>query len=129
LLSTIVANNNNRLTIGLFGLIGAFGVLTAPFVGRFVDRLVPWYATLVGILGYAASQAVQTGAGGIHVAAVVISCLGLDLFSQLTQVSSTSAVYALDASARARLNAVVIISIFAGQVMGTFGATSYPSEE
>lgn len=66
-----------------------------------------------------ASQAVQIGAGGINIAAVIIACIGLDLFRQMAQISLTSAVYAIDEKARARLNAVLIISIFIGQVMGT----------
>jgi hypothetical protein len=108
----------NRLAIGLFGLIGASGVFTSPLAGRFVDRLVPWHATLVGILGYMVFQAIHVGAGGIHVAAIVVACIGLDLFEQLQQVSLTTAVFALDEAARARLNAVLILSIFIGQVMG-----------
>jgi hypothetical protein len=95
------------------------GVAMSPFVGRLIDRLVPWYAALVGILGSIIFQAVQTGAGGLNIAAVVISCVGLDVFRQTTQVALTTSVYGIDASARARLNAVVIISIFIGQVMGT----------
>ena len=96
------------------------GVAMSPVVGHFVDRLVPWYATLIAILANTVFQAVQTGAGGIHIAAVVIACLGLDVFRQMQQVSLTTAVYGIDPAARARLNAVVIISIFLGQVMGSF---------
>jgi predicted MFS family arabinose efflux permease len=108
-----------RLTIGLFGLVGAVGVALAPVTGKFVDKLVPWWATLVGIFGYMAFQAIQVAAGGIHIAAVVLACIGLDLFRQMAQISLTSAVYAISQEARARLNAVLIISIFIGQVMGT----------
>src|ERR1700691_2438874 len=35
-----------RLVIGLFGLVGMLGVAVGPFIGRLVDRLVPWYAAL-----------------------------------------------------------------------------------
>lgn len=96
------------------------GVGMSPVVGHFVDRLVPWYATLIALLATTVFQAVQTGAGGIHIAAVVIACLGLDVFRQMQQVSLTTAVYGIDPAAGARLNAVVIISIFLGQVMGSF---------
>lgn len=98
--------------------MGFAGVALSPFTGRFVDKLVPWYATLVGLFGYMAFQAIQVGAGGINIAAVVLACVGLDLFRQMAQISLTSAVYAIDAKARARLNAVLIIAIFIGQVMG-----------
>jgi hypothetical protein len=36
-----------RLVIGLFGLIGMFGITVGPFVGRIVSHLVSWYATLL----------------------------------------------------------------------------------
>lgn len=39
----------NTSVIGLFGLVGAVGVCTAPFVGRLVDGLVPWVGVLFGI--------------------------------------------------------------------------------
>jgi predicted MFS family arabinose efflux permease len=108
------------LGIGLFGLIGLFGVSVAPFTGRLVDKLVPWHATLFGIMGYMVCQAIQVGAGGVHLAAVVISCIGLDLFFTITHISLTTAVFSIEPSARARFNAVLIISIFVGQAIGDF---------
>ncbi len=30
------------LAIGSYGLIGILGVCTAPIVGSYVDRLIPW---------------------------------------------------------------------------------------
>ncbi|KZT22826.1 MFS general substrate transporter [Neolentinus lepideus HHB14362 ss-1] len=107
------------LAIGLFGLIGMFGVCMGPLVGRLIDRLVPWYATLVATLALIVFQAIETGAGGINIAAVIIMCLGLDVFRQMQQLSLTTVVFTIDEKARGRLNAVVILSLFIGQVMGT----------
>lgn len=84
---------------------------TAPFVGKLVDGLVPWYATLVATVALIVFQAIQTGAGGVHIAAVVIVACGLDVFRQMQQVSLTTAVFGIDAAARSRLNAVVLISV------------------
>ena len=83
-----------RLVIGLFGLVGMAGVAASPFVGRAVDKLIPWYATLFAIVMATLFQAIQTGAGGINIAAVVISTIGFDIFRQMTQVSTTTAVFA-----------------------------------
>ncbi|THH04665.1 hypothetical protein EW145_g5358 [Phellinidium pouzarii] len=92
-------------------------------IGRMIDRLVPWYATLVGTIIQIVFQAVQTGAGGINIAAVVISCFGIDVGRQMQQVSLTTAVYGISESSRARMNAVLIIWIFLGQVTGTAAGT------
>jgi hypothetical protein len=68
------------------------GVFLGPFAGRLIDKLVPWYATLVATSLLLVSQAVQTAAGGINVAAVVIACFGLDIARQAQQVSMTTRV-------------------------------------
>ena len=83
----------SRLVIGLFGLVGMVGVTLGPLVGRGVDNLVPWYASLFAILMITLFQSIQTGAGDINVAAVVIATIGLDVFSQMIQVSLTTAIF------------------------------------
>jgi hypothetical protein len=69
------------------------GVALGPFLGHGVDSLVPWYATLVSIVLIILFQAIQTGAGGVNVAAVVISTIGLDVCRQMIQVSLTTAIF------------------------------------
>ncbi|KAI0292663.1 major facilitator superfamily domain-containing protein [Multifurca ochricompacta] len=109
----------STLVIGLFGLVGMFGVSMTPLVGRLIDRFVPWYASLLSTLGLLAVQGIFLGAAGVTVAAVVIVTVGLDVSQQMQQVSLTTSVYGISESARARLNAVLILSIFIGQVIGT----------
>ncbi|RDX44131.1 MFS general substrate transporter [Lentinus brumalis] len=111
--------NYSTVVIGLFGLVGMVGVAMAPLIGRIIDGLVPWSATLVGVVMLLMTFAIQTAAVGLNVAVVVIVCIGLDIFRQTQQVSLTTAVLGLDANARSRLNAVLILSLFIGQVMGT----------
>lgn len=82
-----------RLVIGLFGLLGMFGVAMGPLVGRVIDTLIPWYASLFAALMLACFQCIQVGAGGINIAAVIITTVGLDLFRQTLQVSLTTAVF------------------------------------
>jgi len=64
------------MQIGLFGIIGIFGVLTAPFVGRLLDGLVLWVGTLISISILLVTQGILTGAAGIHIAALIIACFG-----------------------------------------------------
>ena len=99
------------MVIGLFGLVGMVGVAMAPLIGRTIDRLVPWSATLVAIIALLITFTIQTAAVGLHVIVVVFVCIGLDVFRQIQQVSLTTAVLGLDASARSRLNAVLILSV------------------
>lgn len=113
----------STLVIGLFGLVGMLGIAVAPIVGRTVDGLVPWYASLIANVALIIFQAVQVGANGIHIAAVIIGAFGLDVFRQMLQVSITTAVFKIDDSARSRLNAVLILSFFLGQVTGTAAGT------
>lgn len=100
-----------RLVIGLFGLVGMGGVAAAPVIGRIVDRLIPWVATLVATVASLIFYAIQLGAGGVNISAVIIVCFGIDVFRQTQQVSLTTAVFGLDASARSRMNAVLIIFV------------------
>ncbi|EGN97824.1 hypothetical protein SERLA73DRAFT_74085 [Serpula lacrymans var. lacrymans S7.3] len=109
----------STLVIGLFGLLGMLGIFTGPFVGRIIDRLVPWYATLIATLCLLVLQAIETAAGGTSIAAVVIFCFGLDAFRQAQTVSLSTAIFSISIAARSRLNAVLTLSLFVGQVMGT----------
>ncbi|KAK7692467.1 hypothetical protein QCA50_004092 [Cerrena zonata] len=109
----------STLGIGLFGLIGIGGVCCAPLTGRLVDRLHPFYSVLISTLLLIAVWVLETGAGGITVAVVIITCFGVDIFRQMQQVSLTNWVFGLEQDARARLNALLLLSLFIGQVMGT----------
>ncbi|KAK0503642.1 MFS superfamily [Armillaria luteobubalina] len=115
--------NYSTLVIGLFGLVGIFGVAMGPLVGRAVDKLIPWYATLLAILCLMCFLAIQVGAGGIHIAAVIFAAFGLDVFDNMIQISLSTAIFSIKPEARARLNAVFIFSLFLGQVMGTSAGT------
>ncbi|KAI9464374.1 hypothetical protein HD554DRAFT_2040765 [Boletus coccyginus] len=99
------------LNIGLFGLVGMCGVLIAPFTGRLIDNLVPCYATLVAPSILLVCQSVGAAAGGINLSAVIIA-------SSVVGCCSVQ-VYPVSDVARARLNAILILSFFTGQVMGT----------
>ena len=101
----------SSVVIGLFGLVGMFGVAMAPIIGRTIDRLVPWSATLVATCALLCTFALQTAAVGLNVAVVVIVTIGLDVFRQTQQVSLTTAVLGLDANARSRLNACLILAV------------------
>ena len=87
------------------------GVLVAPLVGRAVDHLLPWLAAVIATVGLLVFQAIQTGAGGVHIAAVVIVCFGIDVFRQFQQVSLNTIVFSIEPAARSRMNALLQISV------------------
>jgi hypothetical protein len=83
----------STLTIGLFGLVGIVGVACGPLVGRTIDKLISWYASLTAVLLLLCFQAIQVGAGDTSPAAVVIVIIGLDVFRQMLQMSLATSVF------------------------------------
>ncbi|KAF9259070.1 MFS general substrate transporter [Marasmius fiardii PR-910] len=111
--------NYSTLVIGLFGLVGMCGVAMGPVIGRAIDNLIPWYATLIGSIGVVVFASVQLIGGGIHVSAVIISIIGIDVFRQLVSTSLSVRIFSIAPEARSRLNAVNVVGLFSGQVLGS----------
>ncbi|KAF8878807.1 MFS DHA1 transporter [Gymnopilus junonius] len=109
----------STLVIGLFGLVGMAGVAAGPLSGRFVDRLLPWHANLIALIFLLAFSGVQVAAGGIHIAAVIISCFGLDAFQQMQNVAIPNQLFSISRTAISRLNALYMVSYYVGQMIGT----------
>ncbi|KAK0490417.1 major facilitator superfamily domain-containing protein [Armillaria novae-zelandiae] len=108
----------STLVIGLFGLIGIFGVCMTPLAGRLLDKLLPWYSSVLATIFTACFQGLLVGAAGINIAPIILAVLGIDIFRQILQVSLQVSIFSISREATARLNAVFVISLFLGQVMG-----------
>lgn len=106
----------------------AFG----PLAGKVVDRFAPWHGILFGTLLLLVFQGVQTAAGGINIAAVVIACVGLDAVRQVQNVSIVTCIFryvlislqgwhiflkfahihsSIDMEAISRLNALFVLAV------------------
>ncbi|KAJ3806569.1 MFS superfamily [Lentinula aff. lateritia] len=109
----------STLDIGLFALLGILGVTMAPFFGRMIDRIFPWYSILGSLCLLLLFQAVLVIGAGLNITTVIIAALGLDLFRTTVQVSLTASSFSLNTSARSRINAVMAVAMPLGQVMGT----------
>ncbi|PBL01863.1 MFS general substrate transporter [Armillaria gallica] len=108
----------STLVIGLFGLIGIFGVCMTPLAGRDLDKLLPWHSSVLATIFTACFQGLLVGAAGINIAPIILAVLGIDIFRQMLQVSLQISIFSISKEATARLNAVFVISVFLGQVMG-----------
>ncbi|TFK96574.1 major facilitator superfamily domain-containing protein [Pterulicium gracile] len=122
--STCVASLIFRLTIGLFGLVGLVGIALGPLLARLVKKLVPWYAGLFALFGMMITHGIYIGTATLSVAAVVAVCIALGAFIDLEQIALSGRVFDINAQARARLNAVFIVSISVGQAIGTAASSS-----
>jgi predicted MFS family arabinose efflux permease len=104
--------------IGLFGLVGAAGALTASVVGRFTDR--GWARPLTGIsallllLGF-----VLLWRGGVSLPALLAGIVVLDVGSNGVHLSNQSEIYRLRPEARSRVNAFYMTSCFVGAAAGS----------
>lgn len=70
-----------------------FGVALGPIVGRLIDHLVPWHASIISVVLLGAIQVIQVGAGGSNISAVIIVAFALDVFRPMLQVSLTTSVF------------------------------------
>lgn len=107
---------------GLFGVIGAVGILAAPIAGRIADRRGPHMAILGGTVLTVVSWAIFGLWGSI--AGLVIGCILLDFAVQSVLVSNQHIVYTLRPEARARLNTIFMGSMFLGGAVGAAAATA-----
>ena len=110
---------------GTFGLVGAAGALVAPVAGRMADkRGTRWVLTAgMTLLGFSyvllwAGESVGLSFA-LHIAALVVGVILLDVGAQLTQVGNQTRIFGLVPSARSRLNTVYMTVYFAGAAGGS----------
>jgi predicted MFS family arabinose efflux permease len=118
--------------IGLFGLLGAAGALAATFSGRLADLgYERWVSggSLVAILG----AMVLLGVGAHQLSALVIAIVVADLGIQAVHIQNQQLIFAIDPSARSRLNTGYMVTYFLGGAIGSattglaYGSGGWPA--
>jgi predicted MFS family arabinose efflux permease len=107
--------------IGLFGLVGAGGILAANLAGKLADADRSTSATLVaGVL--------LTGSFGLlwfghsALAALIVGIVVLDVGTQGMQITNQAIIYALRPDARSRINSAYMVCYFIGGAAGSLTA-------
>ena len=109
--------------IGLFGLVGAAGALSANRAGIFVDR--GWGHVTTGL--FAGGIAISYGfiyLGGTSAVALIVGILLVDIAISGLQVTNQSYIYQLAPDSRSRVTASYITAYFVGGAIGSAVASS-----
>ena len=104
--------------IGLFGLVGAAGALTATVAGRLADRGYVQIVTGAGTVLLVASW-MTIAAGARSLVWLLVGVIVLDLAHKAVLNSNQNVIYALRPEARNRINSAFMTSFFLGGAVGS----------
>ncbi|TVY26876.1 putative transporter [Lachnellula hyalina] len=108
------------VSIGLFALVGIGAMCFGPFHSKAViDRFVPLFSVILGLIYCLAGVIVGTFTGRITVAGPIIQAFAMDIGIQTSQIANRSAIYSIEPRARNRVNTAFMVSVFCGQLAGT----------
>lgn len=105
-------------TVGLLGLCGVAGALTATFSGGYIARVGIFRFNLLGALLQLAAWGLFL-AGADHYLPIIAGILLLDIGMQCIQLSNQATLFELCPSASNRINTIFMSCYFIGGALGT----------
>ena len=112
--------NYDPVTIGLFALVGIASMICGPFYARLViDRFVPLFSVLLGMLWCLIGVSLGTYTGTFTVAGPIIQAFLGDFGMQTAQIANRSAIFSVEPTGRNRVNTAFMVATFCGQLVGT----------
>lgn len=105
-------------TVGMLGLCGVAGALTATFAGRYISRVGIFRFNLLGAFLQLAAWGLFL-AGGNHYLPIIAGILLLDIGMQCIQLSNQATLFGLCPSASNRINTIFMSCYFIGGSLGT----------
>lgn len=108
-------------TVGLLGLCGVAGALTASNVGRYVPRFGVERINLFGILCVLASWIIMAIFHCTYTG-IIAGVILIDIGMQCVQLSNQTATIQLSPNASSRMNTIYMTTYFIGGSLGTFVA-------
>lgn len=109
-------------TAGLFGAIGVVGIFVAPVAARLAVGPSPSRINILG-LAVAAMSFVVFAVGARSLVAIGVGVVLLDAGVQASHLTNQTVIFGMRPELRSRLNALYMVSYFAGGALGTFAAS------
>ena len=107
---------------GAFGLAGAFGAIAAGLMGRLSDKMDPYKLSTITLVLVLLSFGIFWFSA-YSIVGLIVGVIIMDMGVQATHISNQAIIFALDPSARNRINTVYMVAYFVGGAAGTFLAT------
>lgn len=105
-------------TVGLLGLCGVAGAITASFVGRYIAQVGIFRFNILGALMQLAAWGLFL-AGANHYLPIIAGILLIDIGMQCIQLSNQATLFELCPSASNRINTIFMSCYFIGGALGT----------
>ena len=113
----------SAILIGLFGLVGAGGIVAANVAGKLADSARVTATTVAAGLLLTASFALLW-AGRTSLAALIVGIVVLDMGTQGMQITNQAVIYALRPDTRSRITSAYMVCYFIGGAIGSVSAGS-----